>query len=76
MLTQTLRQLERDGLVKRDVYPTVPPQVDYALTELGESLLAYIKGFQTWTKQHYPLVEQARAMYDQKKTEDSKRVSS
>jgi len=69
MLTQTLRQLERDGLVKRDIRPTVPPMVDYELTALGESLLVHIREFKTWTKQYYPLVEQARVAYDTGKTE-------
>ncbi|MNY56181.1 HTH-type transcriptional activator HxlR [compost metagenome] len=69
MLTQTLRQLERDGLVKRDIRPTVPPMVDYELTALGESLLVYIREFKTWTRLYYPLVEQARLAYDMGKTE-------
>lgn len=68
MLTQTLRQLERDGLVKRDVHPSVPPMVDYELTALGESLLEYIREFKTWTDLYYPLVEQARTSYDRGKT--------
>lgn len=64
MLTQTLRQLERDGLVRRNVYPTVPPTVDYTLTPLGESLMRHIRGFKDWTNVYFPLVEQAREEYD------------
>lgn len=64
MLTQTLRQLERDGLVKRDVYPSVPPTVEYELTPLGETLIPYLRQLQQWTKAYYPLVEKARKDYD------------
>ncbi|CCQ95031.1 Transcriptional regulator, HxlR family [[Clostridium] ultunense Esp] len=66
MLTQTLRQLERDGLVHRSVYPTVPPTVDYTLTPLGESLMRHICGFRDWTHVYFPLVERARKEYDRK----------
>lgn len=64
MLTQTLRQLERDGLVRRHVYPTVPVTVDYTLTPLGQSLMRHIRGFKEWTNTYWPLVEQARREYD------------
>ncbi|HEY8529859.1 MAG TPA: helix-turn-helix domain-containing protein [Paenibacillaceae bacterium] len=66
MLTQTLRQLERDGLVRRTVHPTVPPAVDYELTPLGESLMELVRGFRDWTRVHYPLVERAREAYDRR----------
>jgi DNA-binding HxlR family transcriptional regulator len=64
MLTGTLRQLERDGLVKRCVHPTVPPTVDYELTPVGESLMVHIRPFKQWTLDYYPLVEKARKEYD------------
>jgi len=48
MLTQQLRELERDGLVRRRVYPEVPPRVEYALTELGESVMPLLKQLYTW----------------------------
>jgi DNA-binding HxlR family transcriptional regulator len=64
MLTKTLRQLERDGLVKREVHPSVPPTVEYSLTPLGETLIPHMRGLKQWTNDHYPLVEQARSDYD------------
>lgn len=65
MLTQTLRQLERDGLVQRDITPSVPPIVEYSLTPLGETLLQPMRELKQWTRANYSLVEQARATYDQ-----------
>ena len=64
MLTQTLRQMERDGLVRRTVHPVVPPHVDYALTPLGESLSAAFCGVWMWAERHLEQVEAARAMFD------------
>ncbi|AIQ12998.1 winged helix-turn-helix transcriptional regulator [Paenibacillus durus] len=64
MLTQTLRQLERNGLVKRVITPSVPPIVEYSLTGLGESLLEPMRTLNQWTKENYSLVEQARENYD------------
>lgn len=64
MLSVTLRQLERDGLVSREVLPLSPPQVEYALTELGESLLDRIEGLRLWAEAHQPRVHRARAAYD------------
>ena len=66
MLTKTLRQLERDGLVTRRVYPTVPPRVDYRLTSLGESLGESVCGVWTWVAKHVSEVERARRAYDRK----------
>ncbi|OMD38639.1 winged helix-turn-helix transcriptional regulator [Paenibacillus odorifer] len=65
MLTQTLRQLERDGLVQREITPSVPPIVEYSLTPLGESLLEPMRALNRWTSQNYVWVEKARASYDQ-----------
>ncbi|MGW6378413.1 winged helix-turn-helix transcriptional regulator [Rhodococcus sp. NPDC055112] len=64
MLTVTLRQLERDGLVRRTVYPVVPPRVDYALTPLGETLHETIQALVSWTELHQDEVARARAEYD------------
>ncbi|WP_449599152.1 winged helix-turn-helix transcriptional regulator [Paenibacillus sp. Marseille-Q9583] len=65
MLTQTLRQLERDGLVEREITPSVPPIVEYSLTPLGVSLLEPMRALNRWTSQNYVWVEKARASYDQ-----------
>lgn len=64
MLTRTLRHLERDGLVSRTVFPTVPPRVDYALTPLGATLHATIRALVTWTEEHQREIAAARAAYD------------
>jgi DNA-binding HxlR family transcriptional regulator len=64
MLSVTLRQLERDGLVSRTVHPVVPPRVDYALTPLGRTLHQTIKSLVTWTEQHQEEIIAARAAYD------------
>jgi DNA-binding HxlR family transcriptional regulator len=64
MLTLTVRQLERDGLVRRTVYPVVPPRVEYALTPLGESLLQAIEPLVAWTRAHRDEIAIARTVYD------------
>lgn len=64
MLTLTLRGLERDGLVVRKVYPTKPPSVDYALTDLGRTLLEPVMGLVTWAQKHTPVILQAQEKYD------------
>ncbi len=64
MLTLTLRTLERDGLVGRTVTPTVPPRVDYELTELGQTLLPPVTGLLNWARVNLGVVEHARAKYD------------
>lgn len=64
MLTLTLRQLERDGLVDRTVYPVVPPKVEYRLTPLGTTLYATIQSLVTWTEAHQNEIAAARAEYD------------
>lgn len=70
MLTRTLRHLERDGLVERTVYPTVPPRVDYALTPMGVSLHATIKALVVWTEGHQNAIASARAAYDRRSAEE------
>jgi DNA-binding HxlR family transcriptional regulator len=64
MLTATLRQLERDGLVARTVYPVVPPRVEYALTPLGRSLHATVQALVTWTEANEGEIAAARATFD------------
>ena len=64
MLTQTLRQLERDGLVSRRVHPVIPPRVDYKLTPLGLSLGKAVCGIWTWTEAHAADIEKARKAFD------------
>ena len=66
MLTQTLRQMERDGLVVRTVYPVVPPKVEYHLTALGLSLGAAFCGVWVWAAENLKQVEQARDVFDKK----------
>jgi DNA-binding HxlR family transcriptional regulator len=66
MLTQTLRALERNGLVKRVIYPVIPPMVEYSLTPLGQTLIEPIWALRDWSEQYIEDVERARAEYDQK----------
>lgn len=61
MLTQTLRSLERDGLVERRVYPEVPPRVEYSLTPLGKTLVEPLHAVCRWAERHLPEMLQARA---------------
>ncbi len=64
MLTQNLRMLERNGLVERTVYPTVPPRVEYTLTEPGQGLRATVDGMCGWTHQYFHHIEAARRHFD------------
>ncbi len=64
MLTQTLRQMERDGLVKRTIHPVIPPKVEYKLTPLGLSLGAAFCGVWIWAEQNLEEVEQSRLEFD------------
>jgi DNA-binding HxlR family transcriptional regulator len=64
MLTQTLRALERDGLISRAVYASVPPKVEYALTPLGASLSQTIAEIRTWAYEHMDHIEAAREDFD------------
>ncbi len=63
VLTQTLRELERNGLVARKVYPVVPPQVEYSLTPLGKSLTKVLDQVCVWAREHYLEVGQSREQY-------------
>ena len=67
MLTQTLRQMERDGMVTRTVHAVVPPRVDYRLTDLGGSLGAAFCGVWLWAEENLNRVEQARSHFDERK---------
>ena len=66
MLTLTLRDLERDGLITRTVYPTKPPSVEYALTIVGTTLVAPAMTLIAWAETNYATVEQSRRQYDEK----------
>ncbi|MET2522935.1 helix-turn-helix domain-containing protein [Ralstonia sp. SM1884_UCD616_TZ26] len=66
MLSLTLRNLERDGLVIREVFPEVPPRVEYEMTMLGRSLLLPTQGLVDWAKAHWEQVRQAQTDYDAK----------
>ncbi len=64
MLTQTLRNLERDGLVRREVTPTVPVTVEYFITDLGRSLHHEVVAMKRWAEHHMSEIDSARAAYD------------
>ncbi|HWX35252.1 MAG TPA: helix-turn-helix domain-containing protein [Steroidobacteraceae bacterium] len=66
MLTLTLRGLERDGLVTRTVFPTIPPRVDYELTNLGHSLWRAVEPLGAWARSHVKHFINARAKFDKK----------
>lgn len=64
MLTLTLRDLERDGLVTRTVTPTIPPRVDYELTRLGRTLLEPVRALARWAERHRTTIQAARERFD------------
>ena len=66
MLTLTLKALERDGIVERTVYPTIPPRVDYELTELGRSLMVPLRALSDWAIKYRPAMLAARQRYADK----------
>jgi len=70
MLTQTLRQMERDGLVQRTVHPVIPPRVEYRLTDLGFGLGAAFCGVWTWAADNLRGIEAARATFDARQQQD------
>ena len=61
MLTQTSRELERDGLVTRKIYPVIPPKVEYELTDLGRNLAVLLDQIRAWSEQNAPQIREARA---------------
>ena len=69
MLTRTLRNLERDGLVSRTVTPTVPPRVDYALTQLGASLREPVDALGDWAVANREAIAAARVRFDREESE-------
>ena len=66
MLTLTLRGLERDGLVTRTMFPTIPPRVDYELTDLGRGLSKPVESLGRWAMDHQVQIEDARARFDRR----------
>ena len=64
MLTQTLRDLERDGIVTREVFDTKPPSVEYALTDMGRSLMGPLLGLVDWAERHMDPIRDAQTVYD------------
>ena len=74
MLTLTLRGLERDGLVERTYYPSVPPKVSYALTKLGCSLREPVGAMGQWALEHRGTVERSRQLYDRRTGQDGDAV--
>jgi DNA-binding HxlR family transcriptional regulator len=66
MLTLTLRGLERDGLVTRTLFPSVPPRVDYALTDLGRSLWQPVEALGAWARTHQAEIDAARTRFDER----------
>jgi DNA-binding HxlR family transcriptional regulator len=64
MLTQTLRYLQRDGLIEREVFPTKPPSVEYSLSPLGMSLQTPLNALIAWAVAHHGAIREARARYD------------
>src|SRR4249920_1441286 len=70
MLTLTLKGLERDGLVTRTVFPTIPPRVDYELTKLGHSLLEPVSRLGLWARQNRAAIQAARCQFDAAKAGD------
>jgi DNA-binding HxlR family transcriptional regulator len=65
MLTQQLRQLEADGLVRREVFPQVPPKVEYSLTPTGEEISGLLSTLSKWAKAHMPTLEAGRSLSKQ-----------
>jgi DNA-binding HxlR family transcriptional regulator len=69
MLTLTLRNLERDGLLTRTVYPTVPPKVEYAVTDSARELYTHLVGLTDWAQRHQPDIIDARKAYDSRQAQ-------
>src|SRR4029078_1735779 len=74
MLTLTLRGLERDGLVTRTIYPTIPPRVDYELTDLGRTLITTLMAMGEWAVSNRANVEKARAAFDTKEKKTKAKI--
>lgn len=65
MLTETLRELQRDGYVHREVFPTKPPSVEYSLTDLGRSMFDSLQHLLNWAENHHGAVQEARSKFDE-----------
>lgn len=68
MLTLTMKKLEQDGLVKRTLFPAVPPRVEYELTDLGRTLVVPLHGLYEWVRKYLPAIEAARKIFAEKAT--------
>ena len=66
VLTQKLRELERDGIVTRKIYASIPPKVDYTLTPLGQTLIGLLDSIRVWAEGHIEVILEAQAEYDQR----------
>ena len=71
MLTVTLRSLEEDGIIKRKLYPEIPPKVEYCLTELGESLLLQLLQLATWAEKNFAAIMKSREEFRAEKIKES-----
>ena len=69
MLTATLRNLERDGILTREIFPVIPPRVEYTLTSLGKDLLHPVQSLVGWVEGHWEKIEKARSTFDAAKGE-------
>jgi len=67
VLTETLREMERTGIVERSIYPTVPPKVEYKLTQVGRELLKLSHEFATWFDAHHENIYKAKKIYDKQR---------
>lgn len=76
MLSQTLKSLERDGLIRREAFPTVPVTVEYSLTELGRTLAVTVDSLRIWAETHIGTVEEAQRRYDRGAGPDSAETAS
>jgi len=74
MLTLTLKDLEQDGLVTRTMYPTIPPRVDYELTELGRKLIVPLKALSKWARENRPAMLAAREAFQRREQHGSPRT--
>jgi len=72
MLTQTLKSMERDGLIRRKAYPTIPPKVEYSLTHLGNTLISVLEEIRIWSEGNIEEVLQAQKAYDLTQFENNK----
>ena len=70
MLTLNLRGLEREGLITRKIFPTIPPKVEYALTDLGKSLCTHVVALGHWAEDNYDVIQAARQAFDARNGED------